>query len=329
MVQAVQENLVKPRTKRKQPTSGDDKRPDAKTLFDSLTADVLSALRKGNPPWRKLWGGLRRPRKRIDFSPLAIPTNAKTARPYLGVNTLILWNGTRKHLFTESRWATGKTWWRLDAEVKPQAEATRVLYWARVTNTHKDDEEDRRPVWHRLFNLAQVDGCDHLRENRRLVRRVRTEGDIDTSRAWEFIRKCGAKVEWGGNKASYDPAKDLIRIPHKQRFRSELDVLTVLFHELGHWSGHGVRLSRRGVVEGFAEQSPEYAFEELVAELTACFLLAYLEIPDRYEVSEHAGYIEGYITLLENDRKALKRAAGQASKATRYLLDLFEAKGPA
>ena len=72
--------------------------------------------------------------------------------------------------------------------------------------------------------------------------------------------------------------------------------------------------------------SPEYAFEELVAELTACFLLAYLGIPDRYGVNQHAGYIHGYIRLMENDRKALYRAAGQASRATRYLLRLFEGK---
>src|SRR5262249_13590443 len=101
---------------------------------------------------------------------------------------------------------------------------------------------------------------------------------------------------------------------------------TVLFHELGHWSGHRTRLDRRGVVECFDRDSPEYAFEELVAELTTCFLLAYLEIPDRYGVCQHAGYIQGYIQLLENDRKALYRAAGFASRATRYLLGLFEGK---
>ena len=75
-----------------------------------------------------------------------------------------------------------------------------------------------------------------------------------------------------------------------------------------------------------AQKGDTVAFEELVAELTACFLLAHLEIPDRYEVCQHAGYIQGYIGLLENDRKALRRAAGQASKAAMYLLGLFKRK---
>ena len=36
--------------------------------------------------------------------------------------------------------------------------------------------------------------------------------------------------------------------------------------------------------------------------------------------------IDGYIHLLEGDPKALCRAAGQASKATRFLLNLFDGK---
>jgi antirestriction protein ArdC len=210
--------------------------------------------------------------------------------------------------------------------VKPQAEPCRVLAWVKVNEKDPDDDEDgRRPVWHKVFNLFDVNGCDHLRQNQSPVRRIRMEGEIDIGRAWEFIQKVGAKVKWGGTKACYNPAKDLIKMPHKQRFSSELDVLTVLFHELGHWTGHQGRLKRIGV-KAWPRESPEYAFEELVAELTACFLLAYLGIPDRYEVAQHAGYIQGYIHLLENDRKALRLAAGQASRAARLLMDLFAGK---
>jgi antirestriction protein ArdC len=322
LVQAVPENTIKPRVKTTKPASVKEDAPDSKKLFDSLTADVLAALRKGSPPWRKPWGDLRRPKPHIDFAPLAIPTNAETGKPYLGVNTLTLWNATFKGMLTESRWGTDNTWWHLGARVKPQAHFTRIRYFVTV-DAPEGDEEETRPIWHRLYNLAHVEGCDHLRQNHQLVRKIRTEGDIDTSRAWDFIKKCGARVTWGGNEAYYDTTKDDITMPHKQRFRSELDVITILFHELGHWSGHKDRLNRRGVTECKGKGSSEYAFEELVAELTACFLLAYLDIPDRYEVSQHAGYIKGYISLLENDGKALRQAAGQAGNAARYLMELF------
>jgi antirestriction protein ArdC len=297
-------------------------RPDSKKLFDSLTADILAALRKGNAPWRKMWGDLRRPKKQIDFAPLSIPRNAETGKPYLGVNTLTLWNATRKWLLTESLWGTMQTWWRLDAKVTPEAPYTNIRYFVTVQDSPQDEEETR-PIWHSLYNLAQVEGCNHLRQNQNPVLKIRTEGEIDTNRAWEFIKKCGAKVSWGGTVAQYDGATDSIKMPHKQRFGSELDVLTILFHEMGHWTGHKTRLKRHGI--GVERDSPAYAFEELVAELTACFLLAYLDIPDRYEVNQHAGYIKGYIALLDAEQKALQRAAGQASKAVHYLLKLFEA----
>lgn len=326
LVQAVPENAVKPRIKTSKPASVEEERPDSKKLFDSLTADVLDALRNGNPPWRKPWGDLRRPKQHIDFAPLAIPTNAETGMPYSGVNMLTLWNATCKWLLTESLWATELAWWRLDATVNPQAQFTRIRYFVTVEAPEGKGEDETRPIWHRLYNLAQVQGCDHLRQNHQLVRTIRTEGDIDTSRAWQFINKCGARVTWGGDEACYTPSKDRITMPHKQRFGSELDVITILFHELGHWTGHKSRLNRRGVTECRGKGSPEYAFEELVAELTACFLLAYLDIPDRYEVRQHAGYIKGYISLLENDGKALRQAAGKAGNAARYLMKLFEGK---
>ncbi len=325
--QAVADSAVKPPRKTPKPTTVKEAKPDSKKLFNSLTADILDALRHGSALWRKPWGDLRRPMTQIDFAPLAIPTNAETGKPYIGVNTLILWNAIYKRLLPESRWGTALTWWRLRAEVKPQADPCRVLAWVEVKEKDpNDDEEARRPVWHRVFNLAEVVGCDHLRQKQNPVRSIRTEGEIDISRAWDFIQKSGARVQWGGNRACYNPAKDLITMPNKQRFSSALDVITVLFHELGHWTGHKNRLKRTGVVRSWDKDSPEYAFEELVAELTTCFLLAYLEIPDRYEVGPHAGYIQHYIRLLESDRKALYRAAGHASKAALYLLRLFEGK---
>ena len=109
-VTAVAPGTVQPRVKTKPPTSVEATKPDRKTLFDSLTADVLAELRKGNPIWRKPWGDLRRPKTHVDFAPLAIPTNAETGKPYFGLNTLFLWNATRKRLLTESRWGTEKTW---------------------------------------------------------------------------------------------------------------------------------------------------------------------------------------------------------------------------
>ncbi|MGH9196121.1 MAG: zincin-like metallopeptidase domain-containing protein [Acidimicrobiia bacterium] len=70
-------------------------------------------------------------------------------------------------------------------------------------------------------------------------------------------------------------------------------------HEHSHWSGHSSRLDR-DLSGRFGEGT--YAAEELVAELSAAFLCAALEIPGRLR---HADYIGSWLTLLGNDKRAI------------------------
>ena len=81
----------------------------------------------------------------------------------------------------------------------------------------------------------------------------------------------------------------------------------MLMHELGHWTGHPERLDRdMSGVDG----TPEYWFEELVAELSVCFVLAVLALPDRMEeFPDSASYLKHYLDLLRDDRRKLVKAA--------------------
>ncbi len=70
-----------------------------------------------------------------------------------------------------------------------------------------------------------------------------------------------------------------------------------------------------------------YAVNELIAELTAAFLCAELEVacvprPD------HAQYIAGWLTALKNDSKAIFTAAGAASRTVDYLMALQPERSP-
>jgi len=46
-----------------------------------------------------------------------------------------------------------------------------------------------------------------------------------------------------------------------------------------------------------------------------------------YTIPSHAGYIESWLKVLKNDKKAIFTAASQASKAHRYIMDRVEAMG--
>ncbi len=107
-------------------------------------------------------------------------------------------------------------------------------------------------------------------------------------------------------------------MPDRDRFDTQAGLYTVLMHELGHWTGHPKRLDRdMSGVDG----TPEYWFEELVAELSACFVLAALALPDRMEeLPNSASYLKHYLDLLRGDRRKLVKAASLAQKAAAYIL---------
>ena len=58
-----------------------------------------------------------------------------------------------------------------------------------------------------------------------------------------------------------------------------------------------------------------YAFEVIIAELFAAFTCARPEISDTPR-ADHAQYIEQYLTMLRNDKKAIFAAATAAAWAT-------------
>ena len=89
--------------------------------------------------------------------------------------------------------------------------------------------------------------------------------------------------------------------------------LATALHELCHWTGAKQRLDRN-LNNRFGTQA--YAAEELVAELGAAFLCAYLGIEGKLR---HAEYIAHWIALLKDDARAIFTASSQASRAADYL----------
>jgi antirestriction protein ArdC len=136
-----------------------------------------------------------------------------------------------------------------------------------------------------------------------------------------------ADIRNGGEVACYHPKGDYIRMPDPGRFigsstRTPTEsYYAVLLHELTHWTGAKHRLDRQ-----FGERYREdaYAMEELVAELGAAFLCADLKITNDLR-PDHAAYINSWLNVLKNDRKAIFTASSQASRATDFLSDLVKA----
>src|SRR4030088_3057094 len=83
-----------------------------------------------------------------------------------------------------------------------------------------------------------------------------------------------------------------------------------------HWTRHPSRLDRELGRKRFGDEG--YAMEELVAELGSAFLSADLDLTPEVR-ADHASYIDSWLKVLKNDKRAIFTAAAHAQRAADYL----------
>ena len=106
-------------------------------------------------------------------------------------------------------------------------------------------------------------------------------------------------------------------MPAFAQFKDPVGYYATLAHECCHWVGHETRLNR-DLKHRFGSEA--YAAEELIAELGAAFLCATLGL-SLAPRADHAVYINGWLTVLKADPRAIFTAASKAQQAVDWLLD--------
>jgi hypothetical protein len=169
-----------------------------------------------------------------------------------------------------------------------------------------------------VFNAQQIDGIPPQEPKRPQEWEVVRTGE-------EILQNSGAVIAHDQHdRAFYSRAQDAIHLPAKEVFRSAPDYYGTALHELAHWTGHPSRLNRPTLSESYRFGDPNYAKEELRAELTSVFLAAERGIPHNPE--QHAAYVASWISALKNDKHEIFRAAKDAHNAADYLLGLERSK---
>ena len=279
--------------------------PRPSDFFKNLTARILAALRKGVVPWRRPWRSLT-------------PTR-HTGLPFTGTNSLVLSLAADQKGYANPFWLTRAQGRRCGAMVLDGEEGTWVL--RPLPFSAPDRRRGERPgppiplmEPYEVFNAEQFD---------RLPPRFRIDeegfapgprGRIDV--AEEFFKAIGANIVPGGDRAAYNRAEDIIRMPIFPSFDDPVRYYSTLAHEAIHWTGHCTRMGREFGVR-FGDLA--YAFEEIIAELGASFVMSRLGLPSRVE-RDHAPYIGHWISVLENDDRAIHRAASHAQRAADFLV---------
>ena len=110
-------------------------------------------------------------------------------------------------------------------------------------------------------------------------------------------------------------------LPPVERFSSYDGYFATRGHETAHWSGHKTRLNRQFGTR-FGDQS--YAFEELVADISAAILGALLGLPEA-QLDNHAAYVANWVNVLKSDKNAILTAASKADEAVDYIVGFGQA----
>ena len=122
-------------------------------------------------------------------------------------------------------------------------------------------------------------------------------------------------IRIGGNEAFYEPSENYIRIPSSGQFESEEERIATLFHEFGHWGERNIIGHERPK----EDRHSEYAFGELVAEMTACFLCQTCGVPS--DIKNHESYIATWIKAMKNDSSYVFQASKMASQIADGILE--------
>lgn len=277
-------------------------------VYQRVTDTIVAAIEKGADdfvmPWQR--GGSSR-----------LPTNVESTKHYAGINVLSLWCCAEAAGYSSNTWGTYKQWQALGAQVRKGEKAAPVIFYSELIKENEEGEDTKYRIIrsYNVFNAAQVDGY--------------TEPSADTygdpierlAHVEAFVAGTKVTVIEGGDRAFYRSATDQVHMPDSQRFRDTQTAsrtehfYSVLSHELVHATGHKSRLDR-DFSSRFGDEA--YAAEELVAELGAAYLCAYLEISPCVR-EDHACYLASWLKVLKGDKKAIFAAAAKAQQAVEYL----------
>ena len=116
-----------------------------------------------------------------------------------------------------------------------------------------------------------------------------------------------------GDNAYYSPARDEIVIPTREQFVDGEAFATNTLHECAHATGAKSRLDR--IQPGQTFGSPEYAKEELTAELSAA-LIASQHGLTKHVKSDSAAYLKSWLGSLQQGPDFLKTVLSEVKRCT-------------
>jgi antirestriction protein ArdC len=267
-----------------------------KAFYNDITANIIKEIEAGN---LKDFGALWHVKSAY---------NIESKNIYKGLNRLILGFNQRANSYSAPIYGTFLQFNKLGAKIKAGQKGVKIAFYAPLQVKNKETGELETV---RVFKPSTVFNIDQ--STLELTPDEKRAFNIDLS-AENTITSTGAKIVFGGDSAHYTPSIDQIALPVKEAFLDEGAFYSTAFHELTHWTGADTRLNRQ-IKNRFA--SPEYAFEELIAELGASFLCADHNIKGTLK---HVEYLNNWLNALKRDSSLIVEASKHAQKAVDFIM---------
>jgi HK97 family phage prohead protease len=270
-----------------------------KQLIDALSES--EKLGKWQLPWRRT----------------GMPENGTTGHKYSGSNWFFLTAMADVKGYNSNKWATYDQWQGVGGQVRKGEKATSIFVPIFIKGKEKADGTDEKGrisfISRSVFNLDQIDGMPADFDKKEILPESERVADLEKT-----ISEIPAVIKNGGDEAYFSPSEDFIQLPLFENFKDARAYYSTAAHELMHWTGGKDRLGRENM-NRFG--TPEYAYEELVAEIaSAMFMSAHNIEPNIQE--NHGPYLASWIKKLKDDPTALERAMKDAQSAVNYILDI-------
>ena len=270
-------------------------------------------------------------------APSVSPMNGKTQKNYKGLNAFYLYVIAAMKGYRDPRWLTFNQVKELGGNVRNGEKSSEVFFWtwydkktkkpfeAKTLEGMSEEEkleykkENVRPVikFYQVFNGQQ---CENIPEYE--VVQTPTMAEEERARQNDLIETVIANSEApiqynGGNRAYYSPMSDSIHLPEIKDFKTMQDYYATALHEIAHSTGHESRLNRS--LKGMFG-SPDYAREELRAELASVFMQTELGISvEGKHFENHGAYLASWLKAVKDNPKEFYSAASDAEKIADYV----------
>lgn len=310
---------------------------------------LIKRMEEMQKDWHKGWIG--------GGSMFGLPQNI-SGRTYEGSNAFLLFLHTAENGYKAPVYMTYGQLHKEGAHVLKGEKVVPVFKWGfsikdkdgkKVTEEEfhnmTDDEKkecNRRPFLkiYPEFNIDQTNMSEVNKEKYDAVVSQFRKTDVPTITDGMYVNKaidrmmekqewvCKIQYDKEEKGAYYNPAKDIVVLPTKAQFRIHPDDPEECFkdgqeyygtalHEMAHSTGHPSRLDR---LKPAAFGSPEYAKEELVAELTSAMVGNTLGF-DRRISDNNVAYLQNWTSALRKEPKFIVTVMADVNKASRIIIE--------